>query len=196
MEHQRAGSIAVLMIFRPLDAREQRYAITTQQARTPVDSLRFPKIPTGMLDRKGVFTGESAKAIEKLTGIKIEQRELVNLTELALSESNTKELLYSNPRGSDDFTRIYLWEKELSRQLLQEIVENLANQTTQGNTITVKLSTYDNMWSECVRDARSITAWALYEGLRREGIIQGVFEELRRAHDSSSSLESLASDRQ
>jgi ADP-sugar diphosphatase len=41
-----------------------------------------------------------------------------------------------------------------------------------GEKITVKLVKYEELWKEGARDAKTSAAWALYEGLIREGKIR------------------------
>lgn len=48
----------------------------------------------------------------------------------------------------------------------------LAGQRTQGEIITLRLVDYEDLWKAGGRNAKTLAAWALYEGLSREGIIQ------------------------
>jgi ADP-sugar diphosphatase len=43
---------------------------------------------------------------------------------------------------------------------------------SQGEVLELKLCDYDEVWKVCPRDAKSLAAWALYEGLNRAGVIQ------------------------
>jgi len=42
----------------------------------------------------------------------------------------------------------------------------------QGEMITLRVCDYEELWKLCPRDAKTLAAWALYEGLNREGKIE------------------------
>jgi 8-oxo-dGTP pyrophosphatase MutT (NUDIX family) len=115
----RGGSVAVLMVLRPVDSRDERWVVMTEQPRVPAGSLQFVEIPAGMLDNAGDFGGQAAKEIEEETGFKLPKSELIDLTKLALSQSTSEgeclqDAMYPSPGGSDEFIPIFLWEKVLS----------------------------------------------------------------------------------
>jgi len=83
----RGGSVAILMILRPRDSKTERWVIMAEQPRIPVGSLAFMEIPAGMLDNEGTFVGAAAKQIKEETGLKIEKKDLKNLTGLALQKA-------------------------------------------------------------------------------------------------------------
>jgi hypothetical protein len=56
----RGGSVAMLMILRPSDSKNERWVVMTEQARIPAGSLRFMEIPAGMMDQHGTFKGAAA----------------------------------------------------------------------------------------------------------------------------------------
>lgn len=113
----RGGSVAMLMILRPKDSRDERWVVMTEQPRVPAGSLSFVEIPAGMLDESRNFGGKAAEEIQEETGFKLPESELINLTELALNESKTEggetlqNAMYPSPGGSDEFIPIFLWEK-------------------------------------------------------------------------------------
>jgi 8-oxo-dGTP pyrophosphatase MutT (NUDIX family) len=112
----RGGSVAMLMILRPEDSRDERWVVMTEQPRVPAGSLSFIEIPAGMLDDAGDFTGQAAKEIKEETGFKLPESELIDLTELALKESKREgetlqNAMYPSPGGSDEYIPIFLWEK-------------------------------------------------------------------------------------
>jgi hypothetical protein len=43
--------------------------------------------------------------------------------------------------------------------------------------ITLRVCDYEDLWKEGARDAKTVAAWALYEGLSRAGTLQ---KELKR----------------
>ncbi|KAK7942731.1 uncharacterized protein PG986_011844 [Apiospora aurea] len=173
----RGGSVAVLIILRPRDAREERMVVMTEQPRVPAGSLSFMEIPAGMLDTSDNFAGKAAKEIEEEVGLKIPHSELLDLTQLALSKATRNpegllDAMYPSPGGSDEFITIYLWEKELDRQEIEDLRGKLTGIKTQGEMITLRLIEYEALWRECARDAKTLAAWALYEGLNRDGTLK------------------------
>lgn len=148
----------------------------TLQPRIPAGSLSFCEIPAGMLDDSGSFSGGAAKEIEEETGMKVSQDELVDLTALALEndpQSADGEQLhkatYPSAGGSDEFIPIFLHQKRVPREQLKEWQGKLTGLRDHGEKITLKVVRLEELWREGGRDGKSLAAWALYEGLRREG---------------------------
>jgi hypothetical protein len=67
--------------------------------------------------------------------------------------------------------------QELNRQEIMDLKGKLTGKRSQGELITLRVYDYEEMWKMCPRDAKTLAAWALYEGLNRSGLIQ---EELRK----------------
>lgn len=113
----RGGSVAMLMILRPQDSRDERWVVMTEQPRVPAGSLSFVEIPAGMLDNSENFSGKAAEEILEETGFKLPKSELIDLTELALKQTRAEgsetlqNAMYPSPGGSDEFIPIFLWEK-------------------------------------------------------------------------------------
>lgn len=181
----RGGSVAILMILRPKDSRDERLVVMTEQPRVPAGSLAFSEIPAGMLDDSKTFSGAAAKEIEEETGFKLPLSELIDMTELALKRSKITEkslqnAMYPSPGGSDEFIPIFLWEKELDRQEIEDLRGKLTGKRTQEEMITLRVCDYEDLWREGARDAKTLAAWALYEGLNRAGVIQQELMARRR----------------
>lgn len=47
--------------------------------------------------------------------------------------------------------------------------------------ITLRVVGYEDLWREGARDAKTLAAWALYEGLNREGAIKAEIDRRRAA---------------
>lgn len=172
----RGGSVAVLMILRPSDKRDERWVILTEQARTPACSLRFTEIPAGMMDANNNFAGVAAREIEEETGLKIPESELINMTELALKDSDDDpevlaKAMYPSPGGCDEHISLFLWEKEMDRVHIQALKGKITGLRTAGETITLRLEKYTDLWKVGARDAKTLGAWALYEGLSSSGTL-------------------------
>jgi 8-oxo-dGTP pyrophosphatase MutT (NUDIX family) len=172
----RGGSVGMLMILRPKDTSDERWVIMTEQARIPAASLSFLEIPAGMIDdRTKDFKGAAANEIEEETGLKINRDHLLDMTELALRGSpnpeNLKAAMYPSPGGSDEFIALFLWEQEMERLEIESLREKLTGDKKQGEMITLKLIPYGDLWKVATRDAKMMVAWALYESLKRAGIL-------------------------
>lgn len=167
----RGGSVAMLMILRPSDSKNERWVVMTEQPRIPAGSLRFMEIPAGMMDDSGTFAGAAAKEIQEETGLEVKADDLVNMTELALAEAGVKEdlqqAMYPSPGGSDEYIAIFLWEKVLDRQEIEDMREKLTGLRKRGEMITLKLLNYEELWKVGARDAKTLAAWSLYEALKR-----------------------------
>ncbi|KAL2074111.1 hypothetical protein VTL71DRAFT_7889 [Oculimacula yallundae] len=171
----RGGSVAVLMILRPKDASDERLVIMTEQPRIPAGSLSFLEIPAGMIDDQGDWKSAAVTEIEEETGLTINREHLVDMTGLALKGSpnpeNLAAAMYPSPGGSDEFIVLYLWEQEMERLEIESLREKLTGNKTQGEMITLKLIEYGDLWKVAARDAKTMVAWALYESLKRAGIL-------------------------
>lgn len=188
----RGGSVAMLMILRPKDSRDERYVILTEQPRLPAGSLQFLEIPAGMLDSSYHFSGQAAKEIEEETGFKIPESELINMTKLALGNSDHPEVslqsaMYPSPGGCDEYIALFLWEKELDRQEIEDLRGRLTGERTQDEMITLHVKEYEALWRDGARDAKTLAAWALYEGLNRSGELE---KYKKRKRESSGSAHS------
>lgn len=170
----RGGSVAMLMILRPRDDPYERWVIMTTQPRIPASSLSFWEIPAGMLDREKNFTGAAAKEIREETGLEVDPTDLKDMTALALESAATmneglKLAMYPSPGGCDEYIPIYLWEKTVDRPEMESLKDKLTGQRGRGELIRLKLVQYEQLWRDGARDAKTLAAWALYEGLNREG---------------------------
>lgn len=107
------------------------------------------------------------------TGLRMPCDEVIDMTELALEsvETNThmRKSMYLSPGGSDEFMPILVWVKRMSRPDIMRLKGRLTGLREEGEMITLKLVRYEDLWREGARDAKTLAAWALYEGLKREG---------------------------
>ena len=149
--------------------------ILTLQPRIPAGSLALAELPAGMLDDSGTFAGGAAKEIEEETGLKVPEDQLINLTELALpsTEDTTGERLqkamYPSAGGCDEFIPLFLHQRRVKRDTLEDWQGKLTGLREHGEKITLKLVRLEDLWKEGGRDAKALGAWGLYDGLRREG---------------------------
>lgn len=176
----RGGSVAMLLVLRPEDAKDtsEEYVILTVQPRIPAGSLAFVELPAGMLDDNGTFTGAAAKEIKEETGLEIRGEDLVDMTKLAnqraggvTSEEELQEAVYPSPGGSDEFIPVFLLRKRMSRNEIEGLKGKLTGLRDHGEKITLRLCHLDDLWNVAARDGKTLAAVALFEGLRKAGMI-------------------------
>jgi ADP-sugar diphosphatase len=169
--------VAVLMILRPSDSKNECWVIVTTQPRIPLGHLQYCEIPGGMLDGSGNFNSAAAREIEEEMGLRIPASELIDMTALASSGSEDgneheevlKSVMYPSPAVTDESISIFLWEKVIDRHEIESLKTNFSP-TAHGRTgqmITVRLIKYEELWKFGFRDMKTIAAWALYGGLKR-----------------------------
>ncbi|KAK0645200.1 Nudix hydrolase 14 [Lasiodiplodia hormozganensis] len=146
----------------------------TEQPRVPAGSLAFLEIPAGMMDDDtDTFAGVAAKEIKEETGLTVHRNELKDLTALALNKvknptgEELKNAMYPSPGACDEYIALFLWEKVLNRQLMEQLKGSLSGLKSQGEKIRIRLIEYEELWSYGARDAKTLAAWALYESLKR-----------------------------
>jgi ADP-sugar diphosphatase len=168
----RGGSVAVLMIVRPSDSPDERYVIMTEQARIPAGSLCFKEIPAGMIDAEENFAGAAAKEIEEEVGLKLNAKDLIDMTKLATQQDSTvrediQDAMYPSPGGCDEFINIYLWERVRDRLEIENLKNKLRGDRAAMENITVTLEKYEKLLEVGARDGKTLAAWSLYEYLKR-----------------------------
>ncbi|CEL04746.1 Putative Nucleoside diphosphate-sugar hydrolase of the MutT [Aspergillus calidoustus] len=175
----RGGSVGMLLLLQPNDvpptSEDDKWAVLTVQPRIPAGSLAFSEIPAGMLDDSGAFAGKAAEEIQEETGLTIPQNELIDMTSLALESSNEAadgEILqkgvYPSPGGSDEFIPLFLCNKRLPRKDIEALQGKLTGLREHGEKITLKVVPLKDIWKEGIRDGKTLAAWALYTGLKRD----------------------------
>jgi len=172
----RGGSVTILLIIEPEGAKNERWAVLTVQPRIPAGSLEMVELPAGMIDDAGTFAGAAANEIEEECGIKIPQDKLIDLTSLALKDFTSaererlEEAIYPSPGGSDEFMKIFAHVYKIPKDTLRDWQGRLTGLRDHGEKITLKLVKLEDLWKE-TRDAKALSAIALWDGLKREGRI-------------------------
>jgi ADP-sugar diphosphatase len=168
------GPSVGMMVVLPKGSPEEKHVLLTVQARIAAGGLRFVELPAGMVDN-GTFKGAAAKEIEEELELKIPEVELVNMSELALPESKQGKEdslprgMFPSAGGCDEFVPIFLHERRVPRKQLKEWTGKLTGVREEGERITLKLVKLQDLWLEGARDAKALGAWALWEGLTRNG---------------------------
>lgn len=185
----RGGSVGMLMILRPRDSHLERYVIMTEQPRLGAGSMGFLEIPAGMLNDSPEVQGKVLEKIEEETGFTIQKDELIDLTELALRDVETADAvqagMYPSPANLDEFFHLFVWEKELDRLEIEDLKSRLTGLRKHQDMITLVICNYEDVWKRGARDAKTLAAWALYEGLSREGKIQDELYRIRTGRSMS-----------
>ncbi|KAL6234969.1 hypothetical protein BDW75DRAFT_240666 [Aspergillus navahoensis] len=175
----RGGSVGMLLLLQPDDvpsaSEEDKWAVLTIQPRIPAGSLGFSEIPAGMLDDSGAFAGKAAEEIQEETGLTIPQSDLVDMTSLALQSVEEPEdgetlqkAVYPSPGGSDEFIPLFLCDKRMPRKDIEALQGRLTGLRQHGEKITLKVVPLKDLWKEGIRDGKTLAAWALYTGLKRD----------------------------
>jgi ADP-sugar diphosphatase len=129
-----------------------------------------------MIDDSGTFGGAAAKEIAEETGLEIPEKELIDMTKLALpqppdSEESLQQAFYPSAGGSDEFVPLFLWQKRVPRDQLKDWQGKLTGLRDEGEKITLMLVKLEDVWKAGGRDSKALAGWAFYEGLRKEGRI-------------------------
>jgi ADP-sugar diphosphatase len=178
-----------------MGSEEEKYAVLTVQPRIAAASLALAEIPAGMLDASGDFAGTAAKEIAEETTLKVNKEDLFNMSEASVSKASTdlwqkksdgakasaeKEMLqnamYPSPGALDEFIPLFLCQKRLPKEDLDNLRGKLTGLREEGEKITLKLVPLDELWIEGGRDAKALAALTLYEGLRKMGNLPAIQE--------------------
>ncbi len=157
----------------PFRSQEEKHVLLTVQPRIAAGGLQFVELPAGMVD-EGTFQGAAAQEIREEIGLEIPESELINLTELAIAEETGEgedfpRAMFPSAGGCDEYIQIFLHEKKVPREQLKEWAGKLTGLRDEGEKITLKLVKVEDLWREGARDAKALSALALWEGLRRSG---------------------------
>ncbi len=122
----------------------------------------------------GTFSGSAAKEIKEELGIEIPELELLNLSELAIPKAveggdRLPQAMFPSGGGSDEYVPIFLHQMRVKRETLNGWTGKLTGLREQGEKISLKLVRLEELWREGGRDGKALAAWAMYEGLKREG---------------------------
>jgi ADP-sugar diphosphatase len=65
----------------------------------------------------------------------------------------------------------FLYQKRVSKGVLEEFRGKLTGLKDEGERNTLRVVRREDLWREGVGDVRTLNAWALYQGLKKEGKI-------------------------
>lgn len=146
-----------------------------------------------MLD-DGSLKGAAASEIEEEAKLKVNESDLINLSELALEgvpatpwtdQANStasgsewiETSMYPSAGACDEFIPILLCQKRLTRRHMDWLKGKATGLRDEGENITLKLVPLDRAWREAGRDAKALAAIALYDNLKKEGRVPEIPHE-------------------
>ena len=146
-----------------------------------------------MLDASGNLAGKAAAEISEEAHLAVHHTELLNMSELALSEdpsnstspstvnsSGLRNAMYPSPGACDEFITLFLCQKRLTARHVEWLKGRATGLRGEGEKITLKLVKLSELWKVAARDGKALAALALYEGLKREGRIPDVSDEVEK----------------
>ncbi|CAO3640231.1 unnamed protein product [Cunninghamella blakesleeana] len=159
----RGGAVSILLILESDDETKEDKTILTLQPRIPVPHYNFPELPAGMLDSKGNFAGTAAKELYEETGLKIEEKELIDLTELAYGDQWKG--VYPSAGGCDEFLRLFLCRKKMKQQDINDLEGKLTGLRHEGEQIKLKIVPLKDAWKQSC-DMKLLSSLTLYNSLK------------------------------
>lgn len=155
----RGGSVGVLVL---LDCQGELYTVLVHQPRVAVGKGALAEIPAGMLDGEGNFAGVAAKELKEETGIIIKECELYDMTQAAYGARFPG--VYPSCGASDEFNRLFVFRKAISKEQLDELQGKLTGNMEEGEYIKLSIIPYNDLWMSSP-DAKALCAGHLYEKL-------------------------------
>lgn len=161
----RGQAVAILLVITDSETGEQ-YTVLTRQPRVPTGRMML-EIPAGMADGSGNLRGVAVAELSEECGLTANTNDLVDLVELSFA--GTEPGICMSGGLLDEMIRIYLWKETMSHARVHELEGKLGG-CNSHEQITLKLVKFADLW-KAAPDAKSLSALALYEGLKREGKI-------------------------
>ena len=161
----RGAAVALLPVITVGDNPEP-YTLLTFQARVPIGKAAFPEIPAGMMDGDNNFVGIAAKELKEETGLSPDPTELVDLTHHIYG--GRFHGMYPSPGGSDEYLRIFLWDKKLTQSEYEELnekVRGVHGEAEEGEEIKVRMIKLKDLHTS-TPDAKALSALTLYNAYK------------------------------
>jgi len=159
----RGGAVAILVI---LHCEGRDYTLLTVQPRVPLGDFECVELPAGMIDGMGHFAGVAAKEMKEETGLDMNPEELIDLTQLAWSDKFPG--ILPSPGGCDEFLRLYLYRRTITRSELDSFEGKATGELEEGEMIKLKVLPLEQLWLSTA-DAKALTALLLYNKLKEQG---------------------------
>ncbi|XP_031125155.1 nudix hydrolase 14, chloroplastic isoform X1 [Ipomoea triloba] len=161
----RGPAVAVLII---LESEGENYVVLTEQVRVPVGRLVL-ELPAGMLDDdNGDFAGTAVREVEEETGIHLNAQDMIDLT--ALLDPSTGCRVFPSPGACDEEISLFLYRGNVSKEKIRQLQGKETGLRDHGELIKVHVVPYEKLW-RTTADAKTLTAIALYEMAKRDGLL-------------------------
>ena len=175
----RGGAVSILLI---LYCGDEGWVVCTRQARVPVGKKNLLELPAGMLDDSGNFAGVAAKELDEETGIRLSAADLKDMTAMTYEptgpedgpEDNEAKVIrdkssplkgmYPSPGGSDEFIRLMLHEKEVTKEELNALQGKLTGCVEEGENIVLELVKFEMLW-RVTSDSKALSSLLLFQNL-------------------------------
>lgn len=154
----RGGAVAMLPILR---CEGVEYTVVTVQPRVPTGKFDFVEIPAGMLDGSGNFAGVAAKELDQELELKIDPKELFDLTAFAGYQGG----FFLSPGGSDETIRLFTFSRDVSAEELAAWNGKCTGVLEEGEQITLKIVRVADLWK--IPDAKTVVASILYTAYKQ-----------------------------
>jgi len=158
----RGPAVAILTIL--VNPKGKEFVLCTVQARVPVGGYLL-EVPAGMIDEGGSFKGQVAIEMEEETGIKINEKNLKDLTEMAYG--NRFPGIMPSPGGCDEFLKLFVYREKLSDAKITELEGKLTGVIAQNEIITLKVLPLDELW-KATCDVKALCCLYLYEKFKHD----------------------------
>jgi ADP-sugar diphosphatase len=104
----RGASVGMLIVI-TCEEDKRQYTVLTVQPRVPTGKYALEELPAGMLDASGSFVGAAAKELQEETGIIVNEKDLIDLTEKAF-KGTAYNHVYPSAGGCDEILRLFLYQ--------------------------------------------------------------------------------------
>lgn len=162
----RGGAVAILV---DLKCGEERHTLLVCQPRVSVAEDALPEIPAGMLDGDGNFAGVAAKEMKEETGIEIRENDLIDMTSKVYGDKYPG--MYPTCGGSDEFNRLFLFRKEVTKEEIATMEGKLTGVAEEGEQIKLKIIPFNDLY-KVSPDAKALAALCLHDRLIQSGEIK------------------------
>ena len=163
----RGASVGMLIVI-TCEEDKRQYTVLTVQPRVPTGKYALEELPAGMLDASGSFVGAAAKELQEETGIIVNEKGLIDLTEKAF-KGTAYNHVYPSAGGCDEILRLFLHQTTMSRARLIELEGKCTGVLEEGENIKLKVISLHELWREAP-DVKALSALCIHENLlaRRE----------------------------
>lgn len=152
----RGGSVGILPILR---CGGKLYTVLTVQHRPATGFYEYAEMPAGMLDGSGNFAGVAAKELDEELHLKINEKDLVDLSALAGHTNG----YWPSPGACDETIRHFYFTKDVSAEELAEMNGKATGALGENEQITLKIVELDSL--PRIPDAKTCLAYYQYREL-------------------------------